>query len=271
VFPDVQRERYCPAPPLASRVGDTGAVFERRLLVLAGTTEARELVAAVSDRRTDVIVSFAGRTSSPSAMGGSLRIGGFGGIHGLTSYLRNESIDLVVDATHPFAAVMPHHAAAACRAAGVDRLRLLRPEWVPEPDDRWIVVPDLVSAAAALVSLSARRVWLTTGRQELAPFVPLADVHFVVRSIEPIEPMPLRHAEPVLDRGPFTLEAEIELVRSRSIDTLVTKNSGGSATAAKLVAARREGLAVVVVQRPPQPAGPLVTTVAAALDWLATH
>ncbi len=60
-------------------------------------------------------------------------------------------------------------------------------------------------------------------------------------------------------RGPFTVEDETALLVEHRIDVLVTKDSGGAATAAKLTAARDRGLPVVMVRRPPLPDG--VTTV----------
>jgi precorrin-6A/cobalt-precorrin-6A reductase len=195
-------------------------------------------------------------------------VGGFGGTAGLAAYLRDEGVDVLVDATHPFAAVMRWHAAEAAASTGVPRVRVERPPWVAVEGDRWVRVPDLAGAAAAVTAGGHRRVLLTTGRTELAPFAGCAGVHLVVRSIEPPDPQPLPDAEVVLDRGPFTVAGERALMVDRGIDAVVTKDSGGSATAAKLVAARSLGLPVVVVDRPPSPDGPQVATAAEALAWV---
>ena len=167
---------------------------------------------------------------------------------------------------------MPHHAAAAAAAVGMPRLRLLRPAWTPVPGDRWIEVDDLPAAADALVDLGARRVLLTTGRLDLPPFARVAEregTHVLVRSIEPPDPLLLPSATVLLDRGPYTVDGETELLREHGVDAVVTKNSGGAATAAKLEAARACGVPVVMVRRPPQPSGPLAATVDEALAWLA--
>jgi precorrin-6A/cobalt-precorrin-6A reductase len=239
-----------------------------RVLILGGTTEAARLAALLSDAGWAVTTSLAGRTRRPAAVAGAVRIGGFGGIDGLVAFLRAAPFAAVVDATHPFAAQMPHHAAAACSQVGVPRLRLLRPGWTAVAGDRWQRVPSLAGAASSLAVSGARRVFLTTGRQELAPFAGLADVWFLVRAIEPPDPQPLARATVVLSRGPFAVESERALMASHGIDTVVTKDSGGTATAAKLTAARDLGIPMVVVDRPLAPAGPTVATVEEALAWL---
>jgi precorrin-6A/cobalt-precorrin-6A reductase len=216
----------------------------------------------------EAIVSFAGRTRARVDMPGEVRVGGFGGVEGLVAYLRTERVDVVVDATHPFAATMPHHAAEACRIAGVSGIRVCRPPWTATSGDRWHPVEDLDAAADTIESLGAQRVFLTTGRQELAPFARLGALWFLVRAIEPPDPMPLQRSTVILGRGPFAVDAERQLLVDHEIDLVVSKNSGGSATAAKLVAARELGIPVVMVSRP-KPAGlPQVATTADALAWL---
>ena len=242
-----------------------------RVLVLGGTSEASGLARALAGRPgVEVTTSFAGRTSAPVAAAGRTRVGGFGGPEGLARHLRDASVDVLVDATHPFAARMRWHAASAAAAAGVPRLRLERPAWQPVPGDRWVPVADLDAAAAAVAAGGHRRVLLTTGRTELAPFAACPDTWFLVRSVEPPDPLPLPRAEVLLARGPFTVEGELGLLAAHAIDAVVTKNSGGDATAAKLTAARRRGVPVVIVERPPSPPGPHAPTVADALAWMDT-
>jgi precorrin-6A/cobalt-precorrin-6A reductase len=239
-----------------------------RVLLLAGTAEATRLATLLAERPgVAVLASLAGHTRTPAALPCPVRVGGFGGVDGLVGALREGGYGAVVDATHPFAAVMPHHAAAAAEEAGVHRVRLLRPAWRPQPGDDWHEVADLAGAASTVVALGARRVLLTTGRLSLGPFAGVAGVHLVVRSIEPPDP-PLPGAISLLARGPFTVDGEVALLREHRIDAVVTKNSGGRATAAKLAAARRIGLPVVMVRRPPAPAGPVVDAPEAAVRWL---
>lgn len=246
-----------------------------RLLLLAGTTEAADLARRLADERPDleVTASFAGRVRDLGALPVATRVGGFGGAAGLAEHLRATATDLLVDATHPFAAVLPFHAEAAARTAGVPRLRLLRPPWSAGPGDEWHEVADLDAAAAAVDRLGAGTAFLTTGRHEVAPFARLAGARFVLRAIDPPTDLPLAADDVtvVLDRGPFDVDAEEALLRTHAVDVVVTRNSGGSATAAKLVAARRLGLPVVLVSRPPQPLGPQVADVDAALAWIAEH
>lgn len=241
------------------------------MLLLAGTGEAAELAVLLAGRDdVAVLASLAGRTSEPAVLACPVRVGGFGGVGGLAAALRDGGHHLLVDATHPFAARMPHHASEAAVLAGIPRLRLVRPPWRPVDGDRWRPVPDLLAAAAEVVALGARRVFLSTGRLELAPFASLLGVHLVIRSIEPPD-LIVPGATVVLDRGPFDVDGELALFREHCVDTLVTKNSGGTATVAKLTAARRIGVRVVMVDRPPVPDGPVLGTAADALAWIEAH
>lgn len=249
--------------PMATDRSDRRAT----LLILGGTAEAVELAAACAVRAdVEVISSLAGRTRMPVLPPGEVRIGGFGGAAGLGRFLVERGIDVVIDATHPFAAQMSAHAERACRETGVPRLRLLRPPWVPVPGDRWIEVANLGQAARRLPAL-ARRVFLTIGRRDLRPFAQL-DLWFLVRTIEAPGVLPLRQGQWLAGRGPFAVEDEVALLQTHAIEALVTKASGGGATYAKLVAARQFGLPVLMVRRPPPPPGPVVGSIAAALAWL---
>ncbi|MEU1073457.1 MULTISPECIES: cobalt-precorrin-6A reductase [unclassified Streptomyces] len=232
-------------------------------LILAGTTEARELAAALDAVGIRVTTSLAGRVGTPRALPGELRVGGFGGAEGLAAWMREHHVTALLDATHPFAHRISENAADAARRTGTPLIALRRPGWAPGPGDRWHSVRTLDEAAALLPSLG-RRVFLTTGRLGLAAFVPVGDsgpdpLWFLVRSVELPDPPTPRHCQVLLDRGPFTLDGERRLLREHRVDVLVTKDSGGPATAAKLTAARELGLPVVVVRRPEPPAG--VTTV----------
>ncbi|MFJ7074267.1 cobalt-precorrin-6A reductase [Streptomyces sp. NPDC098781] len=244
-------------------------MWSRHILILGGTTEARGLAAALTahpDLR--VTTSLAGRVSRPGAVEGDVRIGGFGGADGLADWLCAEQVDFLVDATHPFAESITENAARAGRATGIPTVVLRRPGWRPGPGDRWYEVGSLDEAAAALPGLG-HRVFLTTGRLGLAAFAHLSDLRFVVRSVDPPEPPMPAHTDVLLARGPFTVEGESSLLRELDIDVLVTKDSGADATSAKLTAARRLALPVVVVGRPPLPEGvDVVPDVAGVLERL---
>lgn len=240
------------------------------VLVLGGTTEARRLATELAARPgVRVTTSLAGRVSRPGALDGGVRVGGFGGADGLARWLREHRVDAVVDATHPFAAAITANAARAAAATGIPAVVLRRPGWTPGPDDRWHWVGSLPEAAALLPSLG-RRVFLTTGRLGLAAFAHLSELHFLVRTVEPPEPPMPQDMEVLLTRGPFTPDDEQALLRAHRVDVLVTKDSGGEATAAKLTAARDLALPVVVVRRPPLPAdvttAPDVPSALALLD-----
>ncbi|QEU91264.1 cobalt-precorrin-6A reductase [Streptomyces kanamyceticus] len=241
------------------------------VLILGGTTEARrlaELLAGEAGLR--VTSSLAGRVAAPRLPPGEVRVGGFGGVDGLADWLREHRVDALIDATHPFAGTISANAAAAAALAHVPPLALRRPGWVAADGDDWRPVGSLEEAARALPGLGSR-VFLTTGRMGLAAFAgpELAGLWFLVRSVDaPERPIPAR-VEVLLDRGPFTLDGERELLRRHRIDVVVTKDSGGSATAPKLVAAREAGVPVVVVRRPPGPEGvAAVATPGEAVAWV---
>jgi precorrin-6A/cobalt-precorrin-6A reductase len=242
-------------------------VIPGTVLVLGGTGEARRLAGALVPHRR-VITSLAGRVAEPSLPPGQVRVGGFGGAAGLAGYLRTAGIAALVDATHPFAARISANAAEAARLTGVPLTVLRRPGWTAQPGDVWHRVADLTAAAAAVTALG-ERVFLTTGRQGLAAFAHLTAQWFLVRSVDPpVPPVPPRMTI-LLDRGPFTVDGEAALLRRYHIEVLVTKDSGGPMTGAKLTAARDLGVPVVMVDRPPAVPGiPAVTTVAEAVTLL---
>jgi precorrin-6A/cobalt-precorrin-6A reductase len=238
-----------------------------RVLILGGTAEARALASELVDGGVEVVSSLAGRVARPRLPVGEVRIGGFGGPDALARWLSEEGIAAVVDATHPFAERISASAAHAGAASGVALLRLERPGWVAGEGDDWRWVDDLAGAAAALGD--ARRVFLTTGRQGLAAFAGDVERWFLIRCVDPpvSSDLPPQH-EVLLDRGPYTVEGELGLIDSHRLDVVVTKDSGGSLTEAKLRAARQRGLPVVVVRRPPRPAVESVATVAEAVAWV---
>ncbi len=240
-------------------------------MLLGGTGEALALARRLADdARFSSLYSVAGRTRAPVLPEGlESRSGGFGGAAGLAVFLKDGQFDLLVDATHPFAAQISANAAAASEKAGMPLLSLRRPGWSAREGDRWQAVPHMEAAARAL-GPQPRRVLLTIGQLELAPFRAEPQHHYVIRSVEPPpEALLPPDCTCLTARGPFALEGELDLLASQRIDCLVTKNSGGSATEAKLVAARQLGLPVIMVERPVLPVvGSTVISVEAALGWL---
>ena len=240
-----------------------------RVLILGGSSEASALARALAgDARFAATLSLAGRTRAPMLPPVPARIGGFGGVAGLALWLREQGTEAVVNATHPFAARMAANAVAACAETATPLLHVLRPEWRAQPGDDWRVAADMASAAGLLGGVP-RRVLLTVGRQDLAPFAAAPQHHYVIRSVDapPDIALPPRAAV-ISARGPFAEAEERALLRAHAIDILVTKNAGGGATAAKLAAARALGVPVVMVARPPAAPGETVADVAAALAWL---
>ena len=228
------------------------------------------MLAAALARRNDcsVTLSLAGRTAEPAPQPVPVRRGGFGGAEGLARYLGDERIDILIDATHPYAAVISANAAAAAREAGVKLLALRRPAWEKCAGDNWLEVVTVEDAVRAL-GAAPRRVFLALGRKELRPFDSAPQHFYLVRSVDPVEPpLAVPRAQYITARGPFSEADDRALLEAHRIDIVVAKNSGGDATYGKIAAARRLGLPVVMLKRPMLPDVPSVATVDDALRWL---
>lgn len=240
------------------------------ILILGGTTEASDLARLVANAGWQATMSLAGRTRTPAPQPIPVRIGGFGGPEGLAAYLHENRIAAVVDATHPFAAQMTRNAVEAARRTATPLVTIDRPEWQPQDGDRWRIVPDMRQAADA-IGPAPRRVLLTVGQQELAPFIAAPNHSYLVRSVERPASLP-EGAVFIGARGPYAAADERALLCAHRIEVIVTKNSGGTATWAKLGAARELGIDVVMVERPALPAGiATVATASAAFEWLRSH
>ncbi len=240
-----------------------------RILILGGTSEARQLAGRLADRADlNVTLSLAGRTSSPAAQGVPVRSGGFGGAAGLAGYLLKERIDALIDVTHPYAKAISANAVAAARQSGVPFVALRRPPWIAVAGDRWTEVGDVGEAVRA-VGQAPRRAFVALGRNELAPFVQAPQHRYLFRSVDPIEPpLAVPRAAYVTGRGPFSEADDRALMTAHRIDVVVAKNSGGFATYGKIAAARALGIEVVMLRRPPASEAPAIETVEEAVAWL---
>ncbi|EJW13092.1 Cobalt-precorrin-6x reductase [Rhodovulum sp. PH10] len=250
-----------------------------RVLILGGTGEARRLAQRLAAERLsarrvagestiDAVLSYAGRTESPLPPPIPFRVGGFGGIGGLIDYLRSERIDRVIDATHPFAAQMSTHAVAACETTKIPLLALERKPWTAEPGDRWIEVASLEDAAEA-VGATPRRIFLGIGRLHLAAFAEKPQHSYLVRLVDPLrETLPFPTVEVIVARGPFDVASDTAMLERHGSEIVVSKNAGGTASVAKILAARALNLPVVMVRRPRIPQRPSVETVDEVMRWL---
>jgi len=238
-----------------------------RALILGGTADASLLAAAIAQAHIDAVYSYGGRTRAPADQPLPTRIGGFGGVSGLADYIRREGITHVIDATHPFAAEMSRNAVAACTEAGTPLIALERMPWDRTHGDNWIEVADVNAAVAALPETPAR-VFLAIGRQHIAPFAGKPQHTYTLRFVDPPEaPLPFA-ADVIVSRGPFTLEGELEMMRTRGIAWIVARNSGGDGARAKIDAARMLGIPVIMISRPELPERLRVERVTDVMQWL---
>ena len=243
-----------------------------RVLILGGTTEASALAKLVSpDSRLDAILSFAGRTANPAASPLPVRVGGFGGVDGLSAYLTCENIDLLIDATHPFAANISRNAIAAATAARIPLLAVERPPWPPAESDDWTEYDSIEAAIAGLPS-TPQSVFSGLGRQAIAALSGAPQHRYVIRVVDASEPpADLPHATIIAARGPFRTEDDIALFTRHGIRHVLAKNAGGNATYSKIEAARQLGIKVHMVRRPAIGLRSIVTSVDEALAWIETH
>ena len=216
----------------------------------------------------EVTVSLAGRTASPAPHAAAMRSGGFGGATGLADYLVRGRIDAVIDATHPYASIISANALAAAGETNVPLVALRRPPWVAVAGDRWTDANDVAEAVRGLGE-TPRRAFVALGRNELAVLKDAPQHHYLIRSVDPVDPpLPLPHVIYVTGRGPFSEADDRALMIAHQIETVIAKNSGGAATYGKIAAARALGIDVIMVRRPPGPAAPAVETMEDALAWL---
>jgi precorrin-6A/cobalt-precorrin-6A reductase len=243
--------------------------MKKRILVLGGTGDSARLIPELAALpNVETIASLAGRTPKPNVPSvGQVRRGGFGGVDGLVQYLKAEKIDLLIDMTHPFAAQITRNASIAAQQVGIPRLVFCRPAWEQVAGDRWVSAADL-NAAAALFPVMSDRVFLMIGRQELGAFARVVDCWFLMRMITPPDLDELPKGEVLLDQGPFDLVKETQLLMDYRIGAIVSKNSGGNAAYAKIIAARNLSIPVVMIPRPLLPEGKVVSEVSEVVAWV---
>lgn len=236
-----------------------------RVLLLGGTAEGRALAQRLHSD-VEVISSLAGRVPDPALPVGQVRIGGFGGAQPMRQWLVENRVDAVVDATHPFAAAMTERAARVCADLGLPHVVVARPPW--DSSDA-IAVASAAEAAEVVEQQRYSRVFLTSGRSTISAFAH-SSAWFLIRVViaPNADALPTRHTL-LLSRGPYRYDDEIALMREHNIHVLVTKNSGGDYTRAKLDAAAALYIPVVMIDRPPLPPGvTTVGTVDEAVAWV---
>jgi len=239
-----------------------------KTLILGGSTLATALASKMAAAGMPAVLSYAGRTESPLAQPVPTRTGGFGGVGGLVTFLNENAISAIIDATHPFAAQMSAHAIEAASITGANLLALEPDPWIAAPGDKWTCVADIDAAVAALDSVP-QRVFLAIGRLNLANFASRPQHHYLLRLVDrPKTPLPLPNTTVVVERGPFTLENDEALMQRHEIDLVVAKNAGGEGARAKIDATRSLKLPVIMIDRPVIAERTVVSTVSEAMHWL---
>ncbi len=176
-----------------------------------------------------------------------VRVGGFGGKAGLLSYLREREVELLLDATHPYAAEISRHAHWAAKQVACPVWALRRPPWKPRADSEWLEVADWKGILRAIEPF--RTVFFSVGRAPLDCWGDRqTDQRWIVRSLAPGPD--LEGIQVLVARGPFSVASESAILVEHGVDVLVSKNSGGSAVSAKIEAARGLRLPVVMLRRP---------------------
>ena len=216
----------------------------KRILLLGGVTEALAIARTLGPQH---VYSLAGVGRVPGDLGCEVRVGGYGGAEGLAQYIREQRIDLLLDATHPYAAQISQNAALAAAASNIPCWALRRPAWVAQPDDDWREVADWSELVEALATF--QRPLFTLGREPLEHLHEIPPEQFWTLRALDAYPGTAR-CEVIGARGPFLIDDERKLFAQRRIDVLISKNSGSSATEPKLQVARERGVPVLILKRP---------------------
>ena len=216
----------------------------KRILLLGGVTEALAIARTLGPQH---VYSLAGVGRVPTDLRCEVRVGGYGGAEGLARYISEQGIDLLLDATHPYAAQISQNAALAAAASGIPCWALRRPAWVAQAGDNWRDVADWAELVEALKPF--KRPLFTLGREPLEHLHEIPEnQYWTLRALD-VYPGNDR-CEVIGARGPFLLDQERELFEQRQIDVLISKNSGSSATEPKLEVARERGVPVLILKRP---------------------
>ena len=234
-----------------------------KLCVFAGTTEGRQLVEFLCTQDVQVTACVAteyGETLLEPAENLTVSAARLTE-EDMVSLFSREKFDLVVDVTHPYAPVVTENIAAACRESGTDYQRLLR-DGAGAPQDA-VFVPDIPGAVSYLNTREGK-ILLTTGSKELHLYTGIRD--FEERVYARVLPMEdslrlcteagLKPSHILAMQGPFSLEMNVAMLGSVGAAYMVTKESGtAGGFDEKITAARKAGVKLVVVGRPPQKEG----------------
>ncbi len=239
-----------------------------KILILGGTSEAFEIAINLKQQfpEIDTITSLAGRTKNPRTPPGQFISGGFGGELGLQRFLKNEKIRLVIDATHPFAQKISNSSYKACKKCNIPRIMLVRPEWNLNKYRNFIEVEN-IKAASNIIAKTSTRVFITTGTKGLNHFENMINIWFLIRLIQaPLHPLKIKNHKIILCPPPFNIKTERTLLKNYRIDCLLSKNSGSTATKAKIIAASELDIPIIFIRQPPRPVSPQFDNITKCLE-----
>lgn len=229
-----------------------------KAIVFAGTTEGYALCEFLAENRVSVYACAA------TEYGGSLLqeneflhvSAGRLKTEDMEELFRKENPEIVLDATHPYAAEVTKNIRTACESAGVLYQRILRPEG--EKNSEAIYV-ESTEEAAAFLSGTEGNIFLTTGSKELAKFTGIPDykerlfarvlsIPSVIRSCAEFG---IEGKHLIGMQGPFSAEINEAMLRQFQCSYLVTKDTGlAGGFPEKMEACQRCGVTPVIIGRP---------------------
>lgn len=236
------------------------------VVVFAGTVEGRTLTEYLTARRIAVTACVAteyGETLLEEKENEYLTVhAGRMDREQIAAFLAGQEAKLVVDATHPYAALVSKNVSAACEEAGADYVRLIRA--ADAADTEGAVSVSSVEEAVEYLKNTEGNILATTGSKELYKYTEIADyesrVYARVLSTAEVaaacEKLGFRGKNLICMQGPFSEELNTAMLRQFGCRYLVTKETGqAGGFGEKLRAARKAGARVVLVGRPREQAG----------------
>ena len=227
------------------------------ILLFAGTTEGRHIAKVLKDQPVSVTVSVAteyGETLIAPAENITV-LHGRKNAEEIEALIRETQAQLLIDATHPYAAEITKTLKAVAEKTGTEYLRVLR---ASEQADGCVFVDDTDAAIAYLNTLEGN-VLLTVGSKELSRYTAVKEFETrlfarilpVKESTDAAFALGFSGKHLICMQGPFSEELNRAVIREYEIDVMVTKDSGtAGGFPEKISAAKDCRIPVIVIARP---------------------